>query len=209
MNGDLHNPQVGKANQYSLSNNYACLQRLQISELSHAGFEPVKTQDINHTNDCNIEIDQSYGLDSAILYTPRQIALQKHFNMVDEVWPDITKAASAEFPKFAKLFTDIKMTGVPNFIGAKIQLHSDLVVEQWEAALQAYHDKEICEFLKFGWPIGFLADQPPVSQLENHPSAKQHERHISKFIDTELQHNAIVGPFSEAPFYPWTRCSPS
>lgn len=140
-------------------------------------------------------------------YEP-QATLFKHIDMIKTVWPAITDLASQEFPSFAALYSKVVALGVPNFLGAQIPVDSGLVADQWELALQAYHDKEICKFIRCGWPIGFLADSPPESVPHNHQSAVQHERHIKQFIKVELQHKAIVGPFSQPPFHPWTRCLP-
>lgn len=35
-----------------------------------------------------------------------------------------------------------------------------------------------------------------------------HDSHVKYFIETELSHDAIVGPFDVQPFQPWTRLSP-
>lgn len=137
-----------------------------------------------------------------------EIILYKHIDMIRSVWPSVSESALQNFPSFATVYTEVLGFGVPNFLGAQVPISSGLIVEQWEQALQAYHDNQICKFLKYGWPIGFLADLPPESVTVNHPSAIQHERHINQFIEVELKHKAIVGPFSEPPFQPWTRCSP-
>lgn len=66
----------------------------------------------------------------------------------------------------------------------------------------------MCDFLLYGWPLGYHADALPQTVEDNHPSAKAHAAHVDKFIAVEKTYNAIVGPFHEAPFTPWTRVSP-
>lgn len=123
-------------------------------------------------------------------------------------WPSLTPQARKKFPKFADLYDSVKIFNLPNFLGAKKIVPSGLNIIQWENELTNYHDKEICFFLKFGWPVGYHLEKPPVSVQQNHPSATMHASHVHNYIRTELAHNAIVGPFSETPFAPWTRLSP-
>lgn len=139
---------------------------------------------------------------------PADLFLYKYRDMLDSIWPVIAPSARLEFPSFATLYMDVFEHKLPNYIGAQIPLKSGLKVEQWELALQVYHDKDICKFIKYGWPLGYLADAPPVSVADNHNSALQHEAHITEFIRVESQHQAILGPFEQPPFTPWTRCSP-
>lgn len=81
-------------------------------------------------------------------------------------------------------------------------LQCSLNLENWDRSLIQYHDKEVCAFLRFGWPIGYSNPQPPTSADTNHPSAQNHMAHITKFIETELTHE--VGPFKHPPFFSWT-----
>lgn len=134
--------------------------------------------------------------------------LERHSRRVSNFWPSITQQAAAEFPDFARCYNEIKAKNCPNFIGARVTLNSALNLDRWEQELHDYHDKEICQFLRYGWPIGYESDSPPTSVEENHYSGQQHLPHVRKFIQKELHHSAIVGPFSSPPFHPWTRISP-
>lgn len=97
---------------------------------------------------------------------------------------------------------------MPNFLGARISLQSPLNIPLWEELLEKYHDKELCVFLKYGWPVGYDSTTPPLSIENNHQSAKKDAAHVIKFVEKELQHQALVGPFQHPPFAPWTRVSP-
>lgn len=107
-----------------------------------------------------------------------------------------------------ELYDDVKSYNLPNFLGAKRTVSSGLNLNQWEIELASYHDREICHFLRCGWPVGYHLDRPPVSVQQNHASTRMHDSHVKHFIETELAHNAIVGPFKSSPFQPWTRQSP-
>lgn len=115
----------------------------------------------------------------------------------------LTDAARQIFPTFALLYDTVKSFNLPNFLGAQITVPSELNIRQWEAELANYHDREICHFLRCGWPVGYHLDKPPASVQENHATARMHDSHIKHFIQTELAHKAVVGPFLSPPFQPW------
>lgn len=128
--------------------------------------------------------------------------------MVNEIWPVPTTSALERFPEFMTQYVAIKQTALPNYLSAKIPVSSALNIPQWEQALQNYHDSQLCDHLRYGWPVGYLKPDPPVSIQVNHRSALEFPDHIEKFIHTELSHDALVGPFTEPPFFPWARTSP-
>lgn len=123
-------------------------------------------------------------------------------------WPDTTSHAREIYPEFCAMYECIKERGLPNFLGAKLPVESGLVIHKWEELLESYHDKDLVQLLKYGWPVGYHADQPPASVDSNHQSAIRHPNHVNAFIQKELQHHAILGPFKEPPFTPWCWMSP-
>lgn len=135
-------------------------------------------------------------------------AIQKQRDIITSIWPATTVVARRQFPEFCRLYERIKSFGLPNFLGARVPIQSGLNIQAWRERLTSYHDREICVFLEYGWPVGYHAVTPPTSTSRNHPSALAHPDHIAKFIDVELSHGAMVGPFSSPPFAPWTRLSP-
>lgn len=143
-------------------------------------------------------------------FTPRldAAAVEEHSKRVAQFWPHTTPRANEQFPDFCHLYQRIKSYNLPNALGAKITLSSGLNLERWEHHLRDYYDKEVCAYLRFGWPLGFSGNKPPVSVDHNHPSGDNYEKHVQQFIQTELAHKAIVGPFKGEPFQPWMRISP-
>lgn len=137
-----------------------------------------------------------------------EAAIKKQSDIIASIWPNITHEANLAFPDFAATYSHIKRDKLPNFLGAKIPVRSQLNIHNWRQSLAGYHDSSICDFLEYGWPLGYQLDKPPTTTIQNHPSATHHPQHIAKFIATELRHGAIVGPFPNPPFTPWTRCSP-
>lgn len=128
--------------------------------------------------------------------------------MIDSIWPVPTPMAYQQFPEFCELYMNIKAWNLPNFLGARIPLHTKLVLSAWNSYLLDYHDKLLCQYLTYGWPVGYLSDSPPQSVDSNHPSAERNLSHVENFIKVELTHQALVGPFTESPFDPWCRTSP-
>lgn len=132
----------------------------------------------------------------------------KYMEMISACWPTVSKVAQKAFPEFAELYNNIIAKAVPNFLGAKAPVKSGLQIQKWRDCLTDYHDSFLCDFLEFGWPLGYKAEGPPESVATNHPSAKAHMPHVTKFIQEELNHDALLGPFEEPPFKPWVRISP-
>lgn len=131
-----------------------------------------------------------------------------HQHRIKMFWPEPTRSARMLFPKFCDIYSKIKATARPNCFAAKIPLDSDLVIPEWRKELAQYHDKLLCDYLEFGWPLGYHGDVSPETTTKNHPSGEAHIEQIKDFIKKELSHRAVLGPFSEDPFYPWVRYSP-
>ena len=70
-----------------------------------------------------------------------------------------------------------------------------------ETLLQDYHDKEIMEGLRYGWPTGRLPTlRDPTKTFKNHKGATDHPEALKKYIDKEMSKGALMGPFSKIPF---------
>lgn len=128
--------------------------------------------------------------------------------MVSKHWPITTRQAKTEFPSFTKIYEAAKAYNLPNALGAKQYVHSDLIIKNWVNLLRDYHDNELCHFLAYGWPIGYYSTVMPVSVDKNHPSALAYPDHIDEFIAVEKRYEAILGPADSIPFTPWMRLSP-
>ena len=65
-------------------------------------------------------------------------------------------------------------------------------------------------FIKYGFPLDFPYCKE--SQLkdgeDNHASANKFPEHVNTYLETELQHGAIAGPFLEPPYGTATHVSP-
>ena len=83
---------------------------------------------------------------------------------------------------------------------ARIPIQTTLNIAEWIQRLSNYHDKVICEYLEFGWPINYCNQTLPVYDVDNHPSAYRYANDVDNYIQTEIQFGAVFGPFQDRPF---------
>lgn len=138
----------------------------------------------------------------------REECLASHARRIVDFWPEPTTTARKLFPMFFDTYSRIKATAKPNCFAARIPIDSNLVIPAWRHELAQYHDAILCDYLEFGWPLGYHSDVSPETTKKNHPSGEAHLPHISEFIAKELSHRAVLGPFHQDPFEPWVRYSP-
>ena len=68
-----------------------------------------------------------------------------------------------------------------------------------------YEDEDICDFLEFGFPLGYFGDvqrwsEDSYSLVKNHGDAKNFPAQMQKYLLKEQIHDAILGPFPCNPF---------
>ena len=110
-----------------------------------------------------------------------------------------------------KIYDAVRQTGLPNFMVAKIPIPSALNIPAWEQLIQetGYQDNLIAGFLKYGFPINYQGHFPAQDgNHRNHTSATQYPEAIRSFLNTELEMEAIIGPFKTPCFAPPPQCSP-
>ena len=112
-----------------------------------------------------------------------------------------------DYGQLREIYNAVVAAGAHNYRGARVRVPSGLSVEAWKRNLQGYHDRNLVEFLEFGWPTNCDRGTGFVPVYENHPSATSFPEDINFHIATERRHAAVAGPFSEPPFRPM-HCSP-
>ena len=128
--------------------------------------------------------------------------------VVEIKWPLITDASILRTFLHLKIYNEVRKTCLPNYIGARIPIPSDIRCDRWEELLLDYHDAEVVQFLRYGWPGGYTAAEPPHPTFTNHTSAVPHAQHVDKFVAHELEKGALAIPFTAPPFDTWTQISP-
>ena len=98
-----------------------------------------------------------------------------------------------------EIHKEVQKYDLPNYLGARIPVKSQLNIEAWEELLQGYWDSHLLECLKFGFPLGFNRMCPLRHDKDNHKSASEFPEHVDKYIAEELALGAILGPFDHPP----------
>ena len=95
----------------------------------------------------------------------------------------------------------------PNFRGPRIPVPTILNLPEWEKICVTPEDHLTFQYLQFGFPTGY---ERPVSTptFHNHPSAAHHSTDVEAYILKELGEGAMMGPFDQPPFTPWTQTNP-
>ena len=97
------------------------------------------------------------------------------------------------------------------YTGLCIPVPSQLNIPVWRTLLQDYEDSVICDFLEFGWPLGYTNQTLPVFHLRTHrgtlnfPSAVQdYLNSLSSRIDIKSALSCTMhGIRSCASFFSW------
>ena len=139
---------------------------------------------------------------------PERLNPAEYKQVIDQYWPFPTDQALELAPFHMELYYDVRRTGVPNYLGVRRQVPSQLECDEWDARLIDYHDRSLTEFLRYGWPVTYTAAGPPTPTYTNHASALRNTPTIDKFVAKELSKHALLGPFDTSPFAPWTQLSP-
>ena len=100
-----------------------------------------------------------------------------------------------------RLSKQVLQQGYPNGFVVRIPIKTHLNLDLFEELLVDYHDKVVVEFLRYGWPANHMPGAPPPTiNSVNHLSALRFPEFVSNYIKTEMEHNVVMGPFTEIPF---------
>ena len=82
-------------------------------------------------------------------------------------------------------------------------------LERFEELLCNYKDKEVVEWIRYGWPTGRLPTLPdPATSAINHKGATEHPQALETYINKESSHDAVMGPYDKIPFQTKVGISP-
>ena len=94
----------------------------------------------------------------------------------------------------------VKSSGLPNFLKVRIPVNTNLNIKNWRSYLQNYWDQQLPNLLEYGFPLDFDRSCHLQRVESNHKSADIHVEHVKNYIQEELSHSAIIGPFEDLPF---------
>ena len=86
-----------------------------------------------------------------------------------------------------------------NYVYPRIPVKSELNIDRWKHYLQDYHKPILIHFLEFGFPLGILGRNNLQSEPYNHPSAPNYPQDVEHYLNTEISHKAIWGPYDSPP----------
>ena len=98
-----------------------------------------------------------------------------------------------------KLCHKVANTKVPNYMGARIPIVSQLNIPFWRQQLVDYWDSQLLDLLQYGFPLGYNRHCKLKNDMTNHKSAVDFPDDVQAYIDEERRHGAILGPFQTHP----------
>ena len=81
----------------------------------------------------------------------------------------------------------------------RVLVPTNLNISNWIRFLVDYWDDQLVDLLEFGFPLDFDRSLKLISVEDNHKSAKDYEEHVNHYLQEELDHGAILGPFKSKP----------
>ena len=103
---------------------------------------------------------------------------------------------------FLDLHARVFASSVYNFQGLRLPVPSSLRVPVWRSYLREYADYAVCDFLEFGWPVGFDYSCPLPKHVEfrNHKGALDFPDAVDIYLSSETGRGVVIGPFDTNPF---------
>lgn len=107
------------------------------------------------------------------------------------------------------IYNQVKSTGLPNVMGARVPLPTNLNIPVWEYELRGIdEDSELLSMIKYGFPLGYAGPESGSIGIPNHRSASDYPHEVNRFINKEQNLGGIVGPMDLPPFSEWCHISP-
>ena len=99
-----------------------------------------------------------------------------------------------------KIHQAVKAYNVPNYKGARIPVISGLKIDMWRYILKNYDLQIIGDYLQYGFPLNVdRSNFKHNYNVANHASALRNPGGVTKYFNTEIKEQAIVGPMTESP----------
>ena len=118
-----------------------------------------------------------------------------------EVEPGWILKWRAKVDEDIKLHQEVLEKGYPNRWGARRPVRTRWNLDRFKELLKNYEDREVVEWLRYGWPTGRLPSLPnPGITCKNHKGTTDHPEALRKYISKERTKEAIMGPYKKIPF---------
>ena len=93
----------------------------------------------------------------------------------------------------------IKPTGIPNFLGERIPIKSQLNFLEWKKLFADYWDQQLLHLVEFGFPLDFNRNSVLRHDFKNHSSVVDFLSDVQAYLDEEINHGAIMGQYNVNP----------
>ena len=154
-------------------------------------------------SDCESESNRDFSQISLSESLNQHLCFHKISCKVCEASKSLALADIQNKLKIHKLVQD---SGKYNYEGCRIKVNEKINVTFMRSMLRNYSDIQVCDFLEFGFPLGFqgssqnLQSKDQIWKYKNHKGATEFPKHINSYIEKESQRGAILGPFKSNPF---------
>ena len=102
----------------------------------------------------------------------------------------------------------IVASGVSNFQCCKIEVPTAWNVALLDLWLTNYEDRDIIDFIRYGWPLDVSKVALNAATPPNQSGARNNSAKVLEYLEAEKSRGAIIGPFSEAILGENSRFSP-
>ena len=119
--------------------------------------------------------------------------------LTDPILPSTETISDIKVSDPITLHEKVKRFNLPNYLGARIPVKSQMNIQAWKKMLKGYWDQQLIQCLEFGFPLGFNRQCPLKHEVINHKSAIECPQDVKKYIEEEKSFGAIIGPFQEPP----------
>ena len=107
------------------------------------------------------------------------------------------KTNNAAISDILALHRTVRDSNCSNYMGIRIPVSSKLNIKNWRYHLADYWDQQLVDLLEFGFPLDFDRNFELQSTEENHASGRDNIYDIQCYIQEELKHGAMLGPFDQ------------
>ena len=104
-----------------------------------------------------------------------------------------TSTANDNISDTVTLHQIVRSSGLPNYLGCRFPLQTQLNISAWRYHLQDYYDSQVLDLLEFGFPLDFDRSRSLRSTEVNHTYALQFQDHIENYLHEEISLGAIHG----------------
>ena len=102
---------------------------------------------------------------------------------------------------------EVRLSNHHNFQDRKINVNTNWDLDKFEEWLEGYHDKEIVNYLRFGWPLNTEGAERRDTIPPNQNGAQCNKEELRKYIKAKIQSGSVIGPFFKNPFRRYARIS--